>query len=285
MDRIFRFMELSQSDVFFDIGSGIGTLPLQASYTIGCHSIGLEVVKGRHEAAIEIKENVENRVRAWFGDTAKKVNLDFVNEDVKSPEGAKVFLDAIDDASSTGDGRLKAFLNNFEGILGDRSSGAKTGSSVEHYVAGQFASWPVGSQLVTISPLRCLGMPQERALAELKRQGLDAGCASLASFFTTDRLVVGPQNGVASWSSKSGCTWDVMAYKYTRIEQGGRQLAAFRCFNRACPVAQSGQAINAVKLDNNSLPLVDTCPCGYEPKMLRRPSQYDPMGVRRSSHL
>jgi hypothetical protein len=270
INRVFEFMELSQNDVFFDIGSGIGTLLLQAAYTIGCHSIGLELLEGRHAAALKLRDFVKTRVKTWYGKEARQVSVDFVKADVKTPEGAKEFSDAIHIVNMTEDGAFKAFLNNFEGVLGDRSPCAVDGTSLEHYVAGQFASWPVGSQLVTISPLFCLGTPLERAKEELKRLGLmSKGDASHASFFSVDEMTVGPQNEVASWSYEGGCVKDVVAYKYTRIEQAGVEWSAFRCLNRMCPVARSGEAISALKLDDNSLPLINTCSCGYQPRPRR----------------
>jgi hypothetical protein len=276
IDRIFRFMDLSKNDVFFDIGSGIGTLSLQAAYTIGCHSVGLEFLEGRHAAAIDLRKYVKTRVKSWCRVKGRQASVDFVRADAKTPAGAKVFSDAISIVNSSGTGAFKAFLNNFDGVLGDRSDCAFDGTSLEHYVSGQFASWPVGSQLVTISPLFCLGTPLERALAELERIGVTTGDASHSSFFTVEEMTVGPQNEVASWSSKSGCKNEIVAYKYTRIAQAGLEWSAFRCLNRLCPVAKSGEPITAFKFDDNSLPLVNTCACGYKPKPRREPRKPRP---------
>jgi Histone methylation protein DOT1 len=285
-DYFFRLMELSRDDSFVDLGSGIGSLVLQAAYTIGCPSRGIEIVKSRHEAALELQEHTLNRIQELNLQGIHPGSVEFFNQDLISQNAASVLKEAIKDAaSSSRGGKIKAFVNNYEGIMGDRSPGARTGMSPENYIAGQFASWPEGSQLVTISPLRGMGIPIEQAITELRKHDLTAGNATHSSFFTLEEIYVGPQNEVASWSSGSGCTKDVFAYKYTRIEQDFHTEnptcsnnecdvpAVFLCANPKCPFAQAGTSLPAVRLDDNHLPLVNTCSCSYQPKSLRRPLQ------------
>lgn len=285
-DYFFRLMDLSRDDSFVDLGSGIGSLVLQAAYTIGCPSRGIEIVKGRHEAALELQEYTVNRIQDLNLSGIHPGTVVFFNQDLISQDASSVLQEAIRDAvSSSGGGKLKAFVNNYEGIMGDRSPGARTGMSPENYIAGQFASWPPGSQLVTISPLRGMGTPLAQALDELRKHELTAGNPTHSSFFRLDEIYVGPQNEVASWSSNSGCTKDVFAYRYTRLEQDsdsdhsggtsgeGANGAMLLCSNPKCPVAQAGTSIPAVRLDDKLLPLVNTCSCSYQPKALRRPLQ------------
>jgi Histone methylation protein DOT1 len=272
-DCFFRLMELSRDDSFVDLGSGIGSLVLQAAYTIGCPSRGIEIVKGRHEAALELQEYTVGRVEELNLCGIHPGTVVFVNQDLISQDASSVLQEAIRDAiSPSRGGKLKAFVNNYEGIMGDRSPGARTGMSPEHYIAGQFASWPPGSQLVTISPLRGMGIPIEQALTELRKHELMKGDPMHSSFFTLEEIYVGPQNEVASWSSNSGCTKDVFAYRYTRIEQDsdsdnsggtnpdGSFPSVFLCSNPTCPLAKAGTSLPAVRLDD-------------QPKSLRRPLQ------------
>ena len=47
---------LSSTSVFCDIGHGIGTVVLDAAFTVGCESRGIEVVGGRNLIANEIRD-------------------------------------------------------------------------------------------------------------------------------------------------------------------------------------------------------------------------------------
>jgi hypothetical protein len=47
-----RVMGLKYFHTFLDIGHGVGNTVLQAAYTVGCESLGIEVVSVRHERAI-----------------------------------------------------------------------------------------------------------------------------------------------------------------------------------------------------------------------------------------
>ena len=42
---------LGKGKVFCDIGHGVGNLPLQAAFTYGCESRGIEMVGDRHDIA------------------------------------------------------------------------------------------------------------------------------------------------------------------------------------------------------------------------------------------
>lgn len=67
-------MELKSTDVFIDIGHGIGSVVLQAAFTRGCDSRGIELKQKRNSLATKInvdlqrqillteeKQNIENR--------------------------------------------------------------------------------------------------------------------------------------------------------------------------------------------------------------------------------
>ena len=63
LDTIFKLMELKSSDVFIDIGHGIGTPSLQAAYTTGCESKGIELNEARNMVAGNLKEKLSIRVQ------------------------------------------------------------------------------------------------------------------------------------------------------------------------------------------------------------------------------
>jgi Histone methylation protein DOT1 len=261
MEKVFDMTSLSRDDTFVDIGSGIGTLVLQAAYSRGCASRGIEILEGRHDGARWYAEQAALCRHNFPG--LKPGEWQFFCGDLRSPENSKVFL------KKRSSPRLVGFCNNFGGLMGARSE-TNAGVSVEHYIAGQFASWPEGSVLVTLFPLLCLGMPREKAMNELTKHNMDEGDPSWASFFCAEEFALGPQNKVASWSAYSGCKNMVTAYKYTRLAQVGHpDFSVLRCLNPTCPTAQSGAAINAVKRDDNGMPLINACSCGYEQRNLR----------------
>lgn len=242
---------------------------IQAAFTRGCLSKGLEVVKGRHEYAITCMNHALSCIEEdkmgekKFPTALAPGEMVFYSVDLRSPACKDVFL-----KPSHEKGAIKAFFNNFNGILGDLSSDATTGTSVESYVAGQFASWPPGSQLVTVSPLLCLGKSNKDAVWELQKFGLSAGSPSDASFFSVTETFLGPQNKVMSWSCTGTCVNTITAYKYTRLSQNSHGSAVFLCLNPDCGSAQAGTPVDAVKMESG-LPLVNRCSCRKETKNLR----------------
>jgi hypothetical protein len=53
-----RIMGLKYFHTFLDIGHGVGNTVLQAAYTVGCESRGIEVVNVRHERAFVYQEKL-----------------------------------------------------------------------------------------------------------------------------------------------------------------------------------------------------------------------------------
>jgi Histone methylation protein DOT1 len=260
MEIVFDTARVSRDDTFVDIGSGIGTLVLQAAYTRGCLSRGIEILQGRHDVALRYADHAARCQDKFPG--LKPGRAHFLCGDLRSRDSAKTF------SKRRGAGRLVGFCNNFEGLMGARSE-TNTGPSVEHYVAGQFASWPEGSVLVTVSPLLCLGKPRDAAMTELKKHNMNEGDPTWASFYCVEEFALGPQNEVASWSFNGGCAHMITAFKYTRLAQAGKSESVVRCLNPACPTARSGAAIEAVKYDDSGMPLINACACGYEQRSLR----------------
>jgi hypothetical protein len=266
VEKVFDLLNLSGKDVFLDIGSGIGTIPLQALCTRGCESRGVEILVERHNHAVSLAKSLSDIVPEGL----EVEKLDFRCNDIKSTKCAEVFT--VPDGCS-----IKAFMNNFEGLLGTRSDDASKGRSVEDYVAGRFASWPEGSMLVTVSELFCLGASQEVATTTLQRHRLaQNGDLSHASFFEVKKIELGPQNKLVSWSEDSGATQPMFAYKYTRVGQTRAEQSVFRCTNKDCESAQAGKPIQAFKLVDG-VPFLHKCSCGVEPRG-RRLRQSVPAG-------
>ena len=51
-------MNLQRSDIFIDLGHGIGNATLQAAYTRGCESRGIEIMQQRCFIAEQFKERL-----------------------------------------------------------------------------------------------------------------------------------------------------------------------------------------------------------------------------------
>ena len=68
---------ISKDDVFYDLGSGIGNVCFKISYSTNAKSIGYELVKKRHDVAIDINKefsllkNMENKVELFNEDFTK----------------------------------------------------------------------------------------------------------------------------------------------------------------------------------------------------------------------
>lgn len=54
-----KILQLKWFHVFLDVGHGIGNTVLQAAYTMGCESLGIELVGFRHERALVYQEKLE----------------------------------------------------------------------------------------------------------------------------------------------------------------------------------------------------------------------------------
>jgi Histone methylation protein DOT1 len=54
VQRLFQVLRLKRSDIFLDIGHGIGNCCLQATYCNGCESRGIEVVPDRYNISLKV---------------------------------------------------------------------------------------------------------------------------------------------------------------------------------------------------------------------------------------
>ena len=62
LEAIFNEMKLKSTDVFIDLGHGIGTPSLQAAYSRGCESRGIELNAERNVIARSLQDALETRV-------------------------------------------------------------------------------------------------------------------------------------------------------------------------------------------------------------------------------
>jgi predicted RNA methylase len=76
---------------FFDLGSGIGSVVLQASYAAGRHSIGIEILKARHAYAVQLKTHAIIRAASVVPRELEPGKVQCVCEDVTSKNCAGLF--------------------------------------------------------------------------------------------------------------------------------------------------------------------------------------------------
>ena len=172
--KMFGMVNLNKDDIFIDIGSGIGNTCLQASYTVGCDSRGIELVKDRHAIADIYRKNLNTlnggevgKVELVLGELQAEENRDFI----------------------TGGGRrtVKAFCNNYNAVFSHRST--KTTQqlyTLDHYIAGLFSIMAEGSVLLTLHPLDIGPGSRARVNEERKKRGLPHD--HNASFFEETRV-------------------------------------------------------------------------------------------------
>jgi len=250
-------MELSESDVFIDVGHGIGNAVLQAAYTRGCESKGIEVMDDRCHIAYLFRDNLAGinhihmerdndartvgKVIIVQGDFTQKVHRQFV-----TCEGRRV---------------VKAFVNNAHGVFGFRS--AKSGApQLDDYVAALFAGMCHGSIMVTLEPLSCLG----RSLSEensFRREVLKLEDHTDASFFECDRQSIG----------KCAVTWgdnEVFVYVYKRVVQS-QTGASFICSRKLCCASSLCITTDAIRPDGDDTDTIgllnDVCSVCNEKRM------------------
>lgn len=76
-DELLRTLDLKPTDVFYDLGSGVGKLVVQAILTTPIKkAVGVELSPTRHEHAVSIKKELATR------DLLKDKELEFVNQNV-----------------------------------------------------------------------------------------------------------------------------------------------------------------------------------------------------------
>ncbi|CAN0455149.1 unnamed protein product [Ectocarpus sp. 12 AP-2014] len=80
-DFIFRICGLTSHDCFLDIGSGLGQIVTQAAGWAGCRSLGVEVVRDRHQAAVRLYNMVKRETAGTALDVSALAQVRLIEGD------------------------------------------------------------------------------------------------------------------------------------------------------------------------------------------------------------
>ena len=174
---------------------------------------------------------------------------------------------------------MKVFVNNFNDVMGRRSTETRDGPTLDDRICAIFAAMQPGARMLTLNRMLALGPSRDQANAVREQRGLEPSAD--ASFFSYRTVMLEPKarpwapdgEDVVSWSGLP-----IEAHVYERL--GGQSLpgaaAAFLCSAKDCP----GNALATAVLDDESHELVTECVyCGEE----RRPAPRERRQVSQSS--
>lgn len=210
---------LKPEEIFLDIGHGIGNATLQAAFTIGCESRGIEIVPERCRIAEQFRdillESVDIVANEEHGRRRKLGKIEFREGCLKDPEHRQ-FISESD----------VVFVNNAHEIFGARSVADTGSATLDTHVGSLFGLMKPGARMVTLHPILCLG----RSLTEenAKRRSLGLQESIDASFFLCEKHSLGID--AVNWTYK-----EVWVYLYTRVHQSNSTGdAVFLCSNKKC---------------------------------------------------
>jgi Histone methylation protein DOT1 len=278
-DYLFKnIWNLQPNDMFVDIGHGVGIVALQAAYTIGCESRGIEVVGARNViaesilASVDAIKNVHCNV---FEHNFTVGNVEFRQGRLEDPNHQAFLISppAFDTSIADGEyrGATKALVNNFNGVFAERSAKPGQTTYLDHYIAAMFALMVPGSILVTLHPL-VLPPPLQVVDENRRRHGLTTGDSN-ASFYEVSKISLGEARNQVSWAGSS-CTTNLFVYKYTRLEQNST-TPVFLCSNPLCTNATNNVPNAATTTFTNPEGeagiIIDACchNCNFTQKNLR----------------
>jgi len=215
---------LDSSKIFLDLGSGIGNAVIQAAYTRGCVSRGIEIENGRSMIAAAFQAGVMDVVEQLEGiPRFGKIQLelgDFTlfggDDDANRSSNDVITTQFVTDADCI-------FADNFNGIWGERSNCKAWERTANERVAYLFAACKPGTVLVTFDRITALGHSLDEANRIRKNRKLKE--TAFASFFTMREEELPP--GSVSWSQ----TQSIPLYIYTRV---GGDEAMVTCNNVNC---------------------------------------------------
>ena len=177
-------------------------------------------------------------------------------------------------------GHMKVFVNNFNDVMGRRSTETRDGPTLDDRICALFAAMQPGARMLTLNRMLALGPSRDEANQQREQRGL--ATSDDASFFSYRTVMLEPKarpwapdgEDVVSWSGLP-----IEAHVYERL--GGQSLpggaAAFLCSARGC---QMGNHSATAVLDDESHELVTECVyCGEE----RRPAPRERRQVSQSS--
>ena len=249
-----EYFDLQKDDLFLDLGHGSGLPNLQAAYTVGCRSLGIELDKSRYLVSDEYfdmfktqLQAIQNRVlphrQGQLPPTGGQV--EFIQGSFNDPQYRKALTNT--------DGVTKCLVNNFGGVFADRSKNNTTTKSLyypDHFVAVLFALMSPGSIMITLHPLD-LGIPLEEAKRRRATHNLPP--QPNASFFTVEKSILGPQKDTVSWSSHSETP--LLVYKYTRVGE-----SKFVCCHPGCDKNNELQSATMYRTLKGGIPKPSTLP-------------------------
>jgi len=231
--ELFDRVGLAAPHVFLDIGSGIGTLALQAAATRGCRARGLELMAGRMRIAEELRGGLAAAVRGVDGavdgaDLQRRIELR--RGDLTDPAHLD-FLTGVD----------VIFVNNYECIFAARSGGGTKAASLDDHVAALFSKMAVGGRCVTLEPLYGLGPSLAQANGNRKKRGLPP--RDDASFFEYEHVEskLDPSD-ITSWGSTGAP--QLLYHIYTRVGPP-QSPAGFLCPNDGCETHHTNSLVPA----------------------------------------
>ncbi|KAH9260156.1 hypothetical protein BASA81_001931 [Batrachochytrium salamandrivorans] len=127
VQQILDLTNVSAQDTFLDLGSGIGSVVLQASAVTGCEAIGVEICVGRHQVALQLQTAFERE----FANKVSFLHGDFRTQHIFQKARNCTVL----------------FVNNANGVFNVRSSPSDC-FSLDWHVARLVAGMPNGSRVM-----------------------------------------------------------------------------------------------------------------------------------------
>ena len=248
-------LQVGQDDVFLDIGHGIGNTCIQASFTTGCESRGIEVVSERHQIAEVLRDMMiaQNRL-------VDHPRIVLRHGRLEDPLEREFLIEGV----------TKAYCNNFNGVFAERAAKSNQNHFLDDYIAALFAMMAPGSSLVTLHPLS-LGPSREDANRSRRRIGLTE--SDNASFYNVTKVLLGKACDTVTWSQNSGNRHDIYVYKYDRLLQPAGKEAVFMCGNKDCEKAINDEmipAVTPVMVDGEERYVMNHCGCRVTTKTLRK---------------
>ncbi|GBG31482.1 Histone-lysine N-methyltransferase, H3 lysine-79 specific [Hondaea fermentalgiana] len=130
--------QITRKDRFIDIGSGIGQVVLQIASCVGCPSIGIELLGGRHDTAKELE-----RLHRHFAQASKIAPgcTLFIHGDFTAPKHQELVSKAT-----------VFFVNNAQGTFGVRCVKAGT-MTLDMQLAALARSVGLGSRFICFDPI------------------------------------------------------------------------------------------------------------------------------------
>ena len=228
---------LKSSDRFVDVGSGCGQVVLLCVMSVGCNSLGVEVVAGRHAAALQIRENLADVLYGKASDsptptrgTVSRASSSGRSEQNESKaaaadrlvpfERAEVhfamnqFCDFMLNSFTDEEAATKIrqadvlFVNNACGIFSPERGGLDLNSKLGNIMC----EMKDGSRFLTLDTIPSLDPFTDRVESSNFFASSDGSLPSFRGAFTVFKTESAP--GVCSWREGSGSTQPL--YLYTK---------------------------------------------------------------------